>query len=138
MAGEDSESRRLEDAAYATGMEGYAGATEGPRIWLALSRRNLEEVQQLIEGLDPEALKPSMGEIRCALFDGLAVLRERERIEIDAPEWIGGGGYPRPFALRALGLVRGDEPLLEQATQAFEAMGLSWHAQQTRHHRTIV
>ncbi|HEY3461839.1 MAG TPA: AAA family ATPase [Gaiellaceae bacterium] len=137
VGGDHSESRRLEDAAHATGMEGYDAATDGPRIWLALSRGNLEEVHDLVEGLDPDLLKPSIGEIRCALFDGLAGLGDRERIEVDAPEWIERGGYPRPFALRALGLVREDEGLVEQAAQAFDAMGLSWHAQRTREHRTI-
>jgi hypothetical protein len=138
VIGDHSESRRLEEAAHATGMEGYAAATDGPRIWLALTRANLEEVRELVEGLEPELLKPSIGEIRCALFDGLVALGDVERIEVDAPEWIERGGYPRPFALRALGLVRKDEALVEQASQAFDAMGLSWHAQRTREYRTIV
>jgi hypothetical protein len=64
-------------------------------------------------------------------------LGERQRIEADAPEWIERPGYARPFALRALGLVREDEALVEQAAEAFDAMGLSWHAQRTREHRTI-
>jgi class 3 adenylate cyclase len=138
VVGDQSESRRLEEAAHATGMEGYAAATDGPRIWLALSRGNLEEVRELVEGLEPELLKPSIGEIRCALFDGLVALGDGQRIELDAPEWIERGGYPRPFALRALGLLRKDEALVEQAAQAFDAMGLSWHAQRTREYRTIV
>ena len=37
-----------------------------------------------------------------------------------------------PFALRALGFARGDERLIEQATERFEAMGLDWHAAETR------
>jgi class 3 adenylate cyclase len=137
VIGDRSESKRLEDAAYATGMEGYSAATDGPRIWLALSRGDLEDVRELVEGLNPEVLKPWSGEIRCALFDGLVALGDGERIEADAPEWIERGGYPRPFALRALGLVREDEALVEQAAQAFDAIGLSWHAQRTREHRTI-
>jgi hypothetical protein len=42
------------------------------------------------------------------------------------------GTYLEPFALRALGVVRDDEPLVERAAARFEAMGLTWHAAQTR------
>ena len=42
------------------------------------------------------------------------------------------GTYLEPFALRALGLVRGDEALIAQAIARFEAIGLDWHAEQTR------
>jgi hypothetical protein len=37
-----------------------------------------------------------------------------------------------PFALRALGRVRGDDSLIEQALTRFEQMGLDWHAEETR------
>jgi hypothetical protein len=37
-----------------------------------------------------------------------------------------------PFALRALGRVRGDRSLIEQALARFEEMRLDWHADQTR------
>jgi class 3 adenylate cyclase len=137
VVGDASDSRRLEKAAYATGMEGYAFATDGPRIWLALARGNMDEARRLVEGLEPELLESWSGEIRCALFDALASLGEQKRVEEDAPEWITRGGYPRPFALRALGLVREDNNLVEQAAQAFDALGLAWHAQQTREHRTV-
>jgi class 3 adenylate cyclase len=137
IAGDDSESRRLEEAAYATGMEGYGFATDGPRIWLAIERGNLEEARLLIDGLEPELLKPWSWEINCAVFDALAALSERSRIEADAPEWIAHGGYPRPFARRALGVVRGNETLVEQAAHEFEIMGLRWHAQRTREQNTV-
>ena len=42
------------------------------------------------------------------------------------------GTYLEPFALRTLGLVRGDPTLVAQALQRFEAMGLDWHAAKTR------
>jgi hypothetical protein len=64
-------------------------------------------------------------------------LGERQRIEADAPEWIERPGYARPFALRALGLVREDEALVEQATAAFDAIGLAWHARRTRERKII-
>jgi hypothetical protein len=40
--------------------------------------------------------------------------------------------YLEPFALRALGFARKDDGLIAQAIQRFEAMGLDWHAAETR------
>ena len=40
--------------------------------------------------------------------------------------------YLRPFALRALGRVRGDEALVREALAEFEAYGLGWFAAETR------
>jgi hypothetical protein len=40
--------------------------------------------------------------------------------------------YLEPFALRALGFARADHGLIEQAVERFEAMGLDWHAAETR------
>ncbi len=37
-----------------------------------------------------------------------------------------------PFGLPALGQVRGDDELIRQALARFEAMGLDWHAAETR------
>jgi hypothetical protein len=34
--------------------------------------------------------------------------------------------------MRALGLVREDEQLVQQALERFEAWGLDWYAEQTR------
>jgi hypothetical protein len=137
VLGDEVESKRLEDAAYATGMKGYRFATDTARIWLALARGDLDQVRAIIGGLDAELLEPWAYDIRSALFDALVPLGDRERIEADAPEWIERGGYPRPFALRALGLVREDEALIEQAAQGFDALGLAWHAQRTRERRVI-
>jgi hypothetical protein len=60
-------------------------------------------------------------------------LGDHERIEAEAPKWLQAGTFGEPFALRALGIARGDRALLMQALERFEAMGLSWHAEQTRH-----
>ena len=40
--------------------------------------------------------------------------------------------YLEPFAMRALGVVREDEALIKQAVDRFEAIGLPWHAEQSR------
>jgi len=42
------------------------------------------------------------------------------------------GTYLEPFALRALGAVREDDLLIEQAVDRFDAIGLNWHAEQSR------
>jgi hypothetical protein len=73
-----------------------------------------------------------MWELWAALFDGLAELGDRERIEVEAPQWLRPDAYVSPFALRALGIARNDRGLLAQAADAFDKMGLDWHAQQTR------
>jgi hypothetical protein len=137
LDGDDREASRLERKAEAIGMEGYGTYFDPPRLMLALARGDLEMLRRLVDGLDEEQLKPWAYLSRAPLFDALVALGERERIEADAPMWIGQNSYASPFALRALGLVREDDKLVEQAAQAFDAIGLAWHAKQTREHRTI-
>jgi hypothetical protein len=66
-----------------------------------------------------------------ARFDGLALLRDRDRIEAEATRFLHPNTYLEPFALRALGIVREDETLVRRAQEIFEARGLAWHAAQT-------
>ena len=54
-----------------------------------------------------------------------------ERVEEEARQLLRPGKYPEPFALRALGIVRGDEALIAQADERFRALRLHWHADQT-------
>jgi hypothetical protein len=56
----------------------------------------------------------------------------RERVEEEAPPLVRANTYLGPFALRALGCVRGDRKLLEQAVARFEEVWLRWHAARTR------
>ena len=49
-----------------------------------------------------------------------------------APKYLRAGTYLHPFALRALAIVREDEQLVDEAATAFEALGLAWHAGETR------
>ena len=67
-----------------------------------------------------------------ARLDALASLADRDGVEREAPPVLKRGGYGKPFALRALASVRGDRALREQAAAAFDALGLAFHAQQTR------
>jgi tetratricopeptide (TPR) repeat protein len=137
VLGNEPDARRLEEAAHATGMTGYGFATDSTRISLALALRDLDKAREIVEHLDPDLLEPWSVRVRASLFDALVAFGERDRIEAEAPEWIERPGYARPFALRALGLAREDEVLVEQAAEAFETIGLAWHAERTREHRTI-
>jgi class 3 adenylate cyclase len=126
LAGNGDEARRLETKAYAIGMEGYRDWFDPPKIRLALARYEHGELAQLAS---PES---TMLEPPAAFLDALVALGDRERIEAEAPKWLQEGAFGEPFALRALGITRGDRTLLARALERFEAMELSWHAEQTR------
>jgi class 3 adenylate cyclase len=130
LTGDEEEARRLETKAYGLGMEGgrwYQGWFEPPQIRLALARHQLGKVAELAaHGFDWEWEPVS------TFLDALAALSDRERIEAEVPRWLQAGTFAEPFALRALGIARGDRALLQQALERFEAMELSWHAEQTR------
>jgi class 3 adenylate cyclase len=128
--GNETRAQELEDEARQLGMEGYANVLNPPRVRLALARDDLDEVERLLE---PDMLRAfSYGESNAACrLDGLAALRARERIEDEAPPLVVPGAYIEPFALRALGIVRGDADLIEQAQTRFGDLGLDWHAAQT-------
>jgi hypothetical protein len=65
-------------------------------------------------------------------LDGLLALGRREDVEREAAPLASARSVLRPFALRALGVVREDQALLQDAIERFEAFGLGWHAEQTR------
>jgi class 3 adenylate cyclase len=132
IAGDEKESQRLESEADAIGMVGYRGWFEPVRLRLALAKRDLDAVRALVPEGEPNWMEPPG-----ALLDSLVALGDRERIEAEAPKWLRPGTYVEPFAVRALGLVREDETLVEQAARAFDALGLAWHAQQTRERKGL-
>jgi class 3 adenylate cyclase len=130
QAGDEDEARRLEAKANGLGMEGgrwYQGWFEPPRIRLALARHQTGKVRELTPaGFDWE------WEPVPTYLDALATLGDGDRIEAEAPNWLQPGTLAEPFALRALAIARDDPALLGQALQRFEAIELSWHAEQTR------
>jgi class 3 adenylate cyclase len=126
LTGDEDEARRLETKADEIGQEGYRLFIDPPRVRLALARRELGGLAQLASS-EPEWWEPPS-----AFLDALAALGDRERIEAEAPKWLEEGTFGEPFALRTLGIARGDRTLLRQALERFEAMDLSWHAEQTR------
>jgi hypothetical protein len=132
--GDEESSRRLEEAAQEHWMEGYGGHLDTPRMRLALVRGDLELVQSLLAQPDQSRgwYKGWLSLVtRVARLDALAAIGEGERAEEEAALLLRPGKYPEPFALRVLGIVRGDETLIEQADECFRALRLDWHADQT-------
>jgi class 3 adenylate cyclase len=132
--GDDEEAGRLEGAADSLGVEEY-GRVVDTRIRLALLRGDLAVVERLLaqsEAPDKSLIRSSKVAPVAARLDALAALGRRERVESEAPELLRPETYLEPFALRALGVVRDDERMLEEAAARFEAMDLHWHAVQTR------
>jgi class 3 adenylate cyclase len=129
--GDEAESRRLEQRADEVDLEGYGLTLGGPRIRLALARGDLDRVEDLVgaEHTFPQVFH--LGS-EAALLDGLAALRDVARTEAEVERVLQPGTYLEPFALRALGLVREDEELLQRALARFEAMGLDWYAEETK------
>ena len=132
--GRDDEARRLEERAEEVSLQGYGLTLDAPRIRLALLRGDLERVERLLAGAGASSARPRTFYLgaETALLDGLAALRDRARVEAEVATVLKPGTYLEPFALRALGIVREDERLVVRAVERFDAMGLAWHAAETR------
>jgi hypothetical protein len=63
-------------------------------------------------------------------------MKEPSLLEQEAPTLLRTGTYLEPFALRALGVVREDELLLDQAVDRFNAVGLRSSNRRSDHERT--
>jgi hypothetical protein len=133
-ADDPERSRRFEDRANELEMAGYRGTLAPLRIRLALARRDLGNLEELVQ----EAIPPPPAKnwwrltTTAARLDALAALGDVGGVEAEAPRFLAGQTYLEPFALRALGQVRGDEKLLTRAATAFAAMGLDSFAGETR------
>jgi class 3 adenylate cyclase len=130
--GDHETARHYERLADGVATEGYDFVLAAPRIWLALLRGELDKLDRLgapdlARGQTWYALPAA-----AARLDALAALKEHSLVERDAPPLLQPGTYLEPFALRALGTVREDDLLIEQAVDRFAAMGLEWHAEQSR------
>ena len=128
--GDEAESRRLELAADALEMEGYGLTIDAPRLRLALIRNDLEAAERLLES--GQAMYFARTAATATRLDALAALGRREDVEDEAEPLLQRSAYLQPFALRALGQVRGDKRFLAEAIGSFEKMGLDWHAAETR------
>ena len=131
LADED-EARRLEGISEALGMEGYSVLLDPPRIQLAFLRGELDSAARLLRDA-VFSQDETWGQLAALAtwLDAFAALGDRDRIESDALPLMQPGTYLEPFALRALGLVREDRALVEQAAARFDALGLAWHGDGT-------
>jgi hypothetical protein len=127
-AGESGDAAELEAAADRLGMS--AAALIAPRARLALARGDRARLRALLDEWPAADFSYGIGALSTRL-DVLAALRDRERLEAEAPRFLHANTYLEPFALRALGIVRDDEELISRATAGFEALRLDWHAAQT-------
>ena len=115
-------------------MEGYGHVLDTPRLRLALLRDDLERAER--DRGRPAAgsrLAPRLAPALDPLAPGSTRSpRLGHRDELEAWQPPRAGTYLEPFYLRALGVVREDERLLERSLAAFEALRLEHHAAETR------
>ena len=133
VAGNRSAADALVARADELKMEGHGLVRDGPRVRLELLRGDRDAVRRLL-GEDDLVAKQRTGYHLSRIsirLDALAALGEREPVEEEATDLLVPGTYLEPFALRALGIVREDERMVEQARERFGAMGLIWHAAET-------
>jgi class 3 adenylate cyclase len=128
--GEEAKARRLEERALAGPVVAGPPEREPALLRLALLRGDLNEAIRILERL-PTSIDPWGLDAAAARLDALAALGDHARVEEEASSFLDGDGYTHPFALRALGLVRGDPALIAQARGRFDAMGLDWQAAET-------
>jgi class 3 adenylate cyclase/tetratricopeptide (TPR) repeat protein len=132
--GDETTARRYERRAAELTPEGYDYMLAGPRTRLVLLRGELGDVDALVWPADLAAGQTwFVLQSVAARLDALAAAREREKLEHEAVPLLQlEHSYLTPFALRALGVVRGDQTLLERAHAVFESLGLAWHAEETK------
>ncbi len=122
--GLDAEARTLEDDARALGFEGYGVWLDPLHARLALLRGDLDQVNALLEESD-KWLWSTYNHLYgvTTRLDALVGVGRRDEAEAQAIRVLQPGTYLEPFALRTLGLVRGDGELLAQAIERFQALG---------------
>lgn len=131
--GRAEEAERLERSAEEMRMEGFGHVLDTPCVRLALARGDMERVERMLEEPLPERGWHRgwlLVSTHAARLEGLAALGRRDELEAWAS--VETGSYLEPFLLRALAVVRKDAHLLGRAIAAFEALGLGWHAAETR------
>ena len=133
LVGDDQTSRRFEQRAEEVAADWYGYALAPSRIWLAMARGETRGLDELVELLDVSRARSwNTFLVPAARLDGLAAIGERSLVEDAAAALLRPDTYPEPFALRALGVVRGDDALIARAAARFESVGLPWHGAQTR------
>jgi len=126
-----NEGRALEARALELAQRGWsAGGLASPGIRLGLLRGDRDEVERWL-ALDVFRMHVYGPGVMTSRLDALAALRDRAQVEEVAPSFIEHRLFLEPFALRALGIVRGDDALLARADELFAERGLDWHRSET-------
>jgi tetratricopeptide (TPR) repeat protein len=129
--GDAAAAAQLESRAEEIALDGYDFVLSAPRSRLALHRGDVDAALGHVPPQEPLRVGFALQNVTARL-DALMAARDRKGVEAEAPEFLQPGTYVEPFALRALGVVREDEKLLQQACERFDALGLRWHAGETR------
>jgi class 3 adenylate cyclase len=132
ILGDFEEAARLEREANAIGMEGYEVWFGPVRAALAAERGDEAEVERLLPTFPRDAYGFGDAVSLALRLTALTMIGQHNLVEVEAPPLIRPDTYLEPFALRALGRVRGDTELLLRAVDRFQEMGLGWHAARTR------
>jgi class 3 adenylate cyclase len=130
--GLDDAARRLEAEEAALGFEGYDLLLDAPRARLAMIRGDLERVEALLDGSEKwhwHVWNYVNGV--ASRLDAFILLGRAAEVVKDAERHAIPGTYLEPFALRTLGIARGDGALVARAQERFHALGLDWYAAQT-------
>ena len=133
--GESGEARRLERLAGDSTIGGSRTGLVSLRARLALARGDLEAASCAVH---PAELSQRgwwwWGQTAAiAYLDTRAAIGARDDVEAVAEEYAHGQiRLLQPFALRALGRVRGDADLIRRALADFESLHLDWYARETR------
>jgi class 3 adenylate cyclase/tetratricopeptide (TPR) repeat protein len=133
--GEDHEAASLEREADEVRMEGFGWIIDTPRIRLALHRHDLTTVNRLISASTSFNWRRGAWYFPAAVathLDALAALGDAERLEAEAAEFLTADCVLQAFAMRALGILRGDPVLMEEAASRFEDYGFESQAANTR------
>jgi hypothetical protein len=136
-SGREVEAARLEAEADAQILDPYRSFYLGPKLRLALARDDVPAVERLLDSVDFRSRagtrvagvdRVRLDDGAAAFLDALIALGAHDRIEAEAGHWVSSQTYVQPFALRALGVARGDDRLLDEARARFRKMGLEWRA----------
>ena len=133
--GDDTEVGLLEREADELRVEDFGWIMDAPRIRLALHRRDLATVSRLVSASDASITRRQVWYFPAAVaahFDALLALGDVERVERDAAEFLETDSVLAAFAMRALGTLRGDPALVEDAASRFEVLGFKAQAATTR------
>ncbi len=131
LAGQEGDARRFEEVVRESAVVAGPPEREPALLRLALLRGDLDAADRILEGLPPTGDVFGL-DAPAARLDALAALGETSRVEQEAEPFLAEESYTHPFALRALGITRGDTSLIEQSVSRFDAMGLGWRAEETR------